>query len=98
MSAPREINMGAYAWMLIGSLVFAVMGTIAHTLGESYDWQVIALARAFLALVFAAMLARGAKAQLVFGRPRILWLRSIAGSFSMVCPFFAFPRLPVSDV
>lgn len=90
--------MSPYVWMLLGSLIFAVMGTMAHALAASCDWQLIALARAGLALVFAALLARAAKAQLVFARPPILWLRSIAGSFSMICTFFAFTRLPVSDV
>lgn len=90
--------MNAYAWMLVGSFIFAVMGTIAHLLRETCDWQVIALARAALALVFAAMLARAAKAQLVFWKPPVLWMRSVAGSFSMICTFFAFTRLPVSDV
>lgn len=90
--------MSPYVWMLLGSVIFAVMGTMAHALAANCDWQLIALARAGLALVFAALLARAAKAQLVFWRPPILWLRSIAGSFSMVCTFFAFTRLPVSDV
>src|SRR5262249_3574504 len=84
--------------MLLGSMAFAVMGTLAHALGSSCDWRIIALARSSLALVFGAVLALTAGVQLVFLRPRTLWMRSIAGSFSLVGTFFALTRLPVSDV
>jgi drug/metabolite transporter (DMT)-like permease len=84
--------------MLSGSLAFAVMATLAHALGASCAWQVIAIARTSLALVFAAGLAWAAGARLVLWRPRILWMRSIAGSISLVGTFYAFTRLPVSDV
>jgi drug/metabolite transporter (DMT)-like permease len=84
--------------MLSGSLAFAFMATLAHDLGSSCAWQVIALARTFLAMIFAAALARAAGAPLIFPGPPTLWMRSIAGSFSLVGTFFAFTRLPVSDV
>jgi drug/metabolite transporter (DMT)-like permease len=99
---PRKLQRGRaaqpYLWMLSGSLAFAVMATLAHTLRAHCDWQVIAIARTALALVFAAGLARAAGARLVFWRPRILWVRSIAGSISLIGTFYAFTRLPVSDV
>jgi drug/metabolite transporter (DMT)-like permease len=87
-----------YLWMLSGSLSFACMATIAHALADSCDWQVIALARTLLAMVFAAALARAARAPLIFPGPLVLWMRSIAGSFSLVGTFYAFTRLPVSEV
>ncbi len=87
-----------YLWMVSGSLAFAVMGTLAHALREQFDWPVIALTRSVIALVCAAGLALAARAPLVFWRPRILWMRSLAGSLSLVGTFYAFTRLPVSDV
>src|SRR5262245_11530267 len=84
--------------MLCGCVAFALMGTLAHALGPRCDWQVIALARSGLALTFAAGLAWTAGVRLVFWRPRVLWVRSLAGSVSLVCTFFALTRLPVSDV
>jgi len=83
--------------MLCGSLSFACMGTLAHALRD-HPWQVILVLRALLPLVFAMALALAAGVPLVFLRPWSLWLRSISGSLSMVCMFYAFPRLPVSDV
>ena len=84
--------------MLLGSLAFALMSTLAHELREAYDWQVVALVRAGLVLVIAALLALAGRARLVLWRPGTLWLRSIAGSISLVCTFFALTRLPVSEV
>src|SRR5258707_193050 len=41
--------------------------------------------------------ARDTGARLVFW-PWRLWVRSVAGSCSMVCTFFAFAKLPAADV
>jgi len=84
--------------MLLGSFVFASMGTLAHAVARRCDWQLGAFFRGFLVLVFALVLAWLAGTRLVFWRPRILWARSIAGSISMICSFYAFARLPTSDV
>jgi drug/metabolite transporter (DMT)-like permease len=74
------------------------MGTLTHALADSCDWRLIALTRTALALVFTAVLARAAGVRLVLWRPRTLWIRSVAGSVSLICTFFALTRLPVSDV
>jgi drug/metabolite transporter (DMT)-like permease len=87
-----------YLLMLLGSMAFAIMSTLAHALGSSCDWQIIALARSSLAFLFAGILALSAGAQLVLWRPRTLWMRSVAGSLSLIGTFFALTRLPVSDV
>jgi drug/metabolite transporter (DMT)-like permease len=84
--------------MLCGSLAFAVMGTLAHGLRQHCDWRVIALSRSGVALVGAAALTAAGSGRFVFWRPRVLWLRSIAGSCSLVGTFYALTRLPVSDV
>jgi drug/metabolite transporter (DMT)-like permease len=87
-----------YLWMLAGSLSFTGMAAFASILTRKCDWQAIAIARAGLVAVMAAVLAYLAGAKLVFLRPKRLWIRSIAGSCSMICTFYAFSRLPVADV
>jgi drug/metabolite transporter (DMT)-like permease len=87
-----------FIWMLFGSLAFASMGTMAHALNETCDWQVVALARTALVLVFVLPFALAGKTKFVIWKSRTLWIRSIAGSISVVCTFFALNRLPVSDV
>lgn len=84
--------------MLLGSLAFSAMATLAHALGGRCDWELVATVRAALALVFSTALALEAGARLVVMRPRTLWLRSIAGTVSLLCTFYALPRLPISDV
>jgi drug/metabolite transporter (DMT)-like permease len=84
--------------MLSGSLAFTLMGALTHALGSSCDWRIIALVRTSLALVLVAGLAFASGVQLVFWRPGTLWLRSLAGSVSLVCTFFALTRLPISEV
>ncbi len=87
-----------YVWMLFGALSLATMGAFAHGLASSCQWQVVATARAAIVLVLAVSWALASGTQLVVLRPRTLWMRSLAGSLSLVCTFFALSRLPVADV
>ena len=87
-----------YVWMLCGCVIFTLMGGLAHDLGATCDWQVIAMARAGLPLTFAAILALLSGTSFVFWSPGILWVRSIAGSLSMAATFYSLTRLPISDV
>ncbi len=91
-------SISPYLWMLSGSVALATMGTLTHALGSRCEWQVVALARTSLALVFAVGLTHAAGARFVVLRPPTMWVRSIAGSVSLVCTFYALPRMPVADV
>jgi drug/metabolite transporter (DMT)-like permease len=95
----KSSGVAAYLWMLSGCVAFTAMNTLVHGLRETCDWQIIALFRTGLAFVFALALALAGGARLVFLRPRSLWIRSLAGSVSLVCCFFALTREgPVSNV
>ncbi|MGH9678199.1 MAG: DMT family transporter, partial [Candidatus Acidiferrum sp.] len=97
---PATISARApYAWMLLGSMSFATMSTLAHGLGDKNDWQLIALARSGTAFLIAAILAKAAGVRLVFRSPKILWMRSLAGSLSVVCTFYALarPEVPAAN-
>jgi drug/metabolite transporter (DMT)-like permease len=88
-----------YAWMLCGCFSFAWMSEFAHQLGRlDCDWRIVALARSLLAFLFATTLALACGARLAFWKPGILWLRSCAGSLSLLCTFFALTRLRTSEV
>ncbi|MEX2140167.1 MAG: DMT family transporter [Pirellulales bacterium] len=87
-----------YLWMLCGAAAFAAMAALAHALGPQVDWRVIAIARTGLALVFALLLCAAAGVRLFVFHPPMLWIRSLAGSISLVCTFYALVRLPVGDV
>ena len=95
-----------YVWMLCGSFSFAVMAVLAESLTRRAtpdssplcDWQTVAVFRAGLVTLFAALLAKHAGVKLVWLRPGRLWVRSVAGSCSMVCAFYAFGHLHSEDV
>ena len=86
----------AYAFMLSSSLAFAAMGALGHLAGERVDWRLVAGARTVLAFVFSAAFAVSTGVRLVVFRPRILWVRSVAGSCALLCYFYAVTHLPVS--
>jgi drug/metabolite transporter (DMT)-like permease len=88
-----------YVWMLCGSFSFTLMVELAHHLTQvsrQCDWQTVAAFRAGLVAVFAAIIAKAAGAKLVFW-PWRLWVRSVAGSLSMLCTFYSFAKLPTSS-
>jgi len=86
--------------MLAGCAWFTLMYAFVHGLRDRCDWQIIALARTGLAFTFAIGLALAAGAKLVFLRPPSLWIRSLAGTVSLVCAFFAMTRhtVPIANV
>jgi len=85
-------------WMTYGALSFAAMGAFAHALGPRCHWLLIALVRTLIMLATAIGMARSRGVRLVVFDPPTLWVRSLAGSFSLVCTIYAMTRLPVGDV
>jgi drug/metabolite transporter (DMT)-like permease len=86
----------AYVFMLAGALAFALMAVFSHLAGERCDWRLVAVARTSLAFVFSTAIALSAGVRLVLWRPRVLWVRSLAGSVGLLCAFYALTHLPVS--
>jgi drug/metabolite transporter (DMT)-like permease len=88
-----------YVWMLLGCFSFAWMGQFAGMLGQQHcDWRLVALARGLLVLLAAVLIARVYRAKFAIWGPGMLWMRSIAGSLSLVCTFYALSSLPTSEV
>lgn len=98
MNALNGHGQRPYIWMLGGCCCFAVMSILAHAASEHCPWQVVALFRSFLVLCFVGTYAKVTRTPLFFLRPRRLWFRSIAGSFSLVSAFCALAKLPPSMV
>lgn len=86
----------AYLLMLSGALAFATMGALSHLAGERCDWRLVAVARTLVAFILSATFARATGVRLVVIGPPILWVRSIAGSFGVLCAFYALTHLPIS--
>jgi drug/metabolite transporter (DMT)-like permease len=94
----RKYGSGPYLFMVASAFAFAIMGVLSHMTYGRVSWQVLAVARTSIAFVLSLILCLSLKIRLVLFRPRILWMRSIAGSFGILCLFYALPRLPVSTV
>jgi drug/metabolite transporter (DMT)-like permease len=86
--------MNPYLWMLAGSLSFSLMAGLSRGLADHADWRLLALVRAGLMMVIAVPMAWKLR---IFPGPRILWLRSVVGSFGMLCTFYSLTHLPVSE-
>ena len=84
-------------WMISAALCFATMVAFTHALGPRCDWLTIALVRVAVMFATSVTIARLSGVALVLWEPRTLWMRSFAGSFSLVCAFYASTRLPVGD-
>lgn len=87
-----------YTWMLASAAAFSVMAICTRALEPICDWKVIAIFRTGLAMLFAAVLTYRAGATFVVFRPKILWMRSIAGSISLLCGFYAMTHHSLSEV
>jgi drug/metabolite transporter (DMT)-like permease len=83
--------------MFWASVAFAIMAAVTHWAGERCDWQLVAVSRAFIAFFFSLVIAIASRVKLVIRGPKTLWVRSLAGSTSMMCNFYALTHLPVSD-
>lgn len=97
MAATKRSPM-AYAWMTCAMFAFASMGALAHGLRTEFGWEIIALARSVVMLATCSFLAVAGGVKLRLRRPSALWVRSIAGTMSMLCVFYSFTRLPIAIV
>jgi drug/metabolite transporter (DMT)-like permease len=84
--------------MLLGSFSFAWMVVLSHQLSGLCDWRITAVARSGLAFALASVLAHAAGVPLVLLHPPILWVRSLSGSVSLVCTFYAMSLLPPPEL
>jgi drug/metabolite transporter (DMT)-like permease len=74
------------------------MAMLASSLSAVFPWQWIAVGRSTVPFIVCGIIAWKLRIPLPIWKPRILWLRSIAGSTSLVFTFFSLTRLPSSDV
>jgi len=84
-------------WMITAAFCFATMGAMAHAVSVRCDWLLVAFLRIVCTFIFSVGLARAGGARLVVWKPRTLWMRSIAGTISLACTFYALTHLPIAD-
>ncbi len=88
-----------YLWILISGFAFSWMVAFTKLAGSAANWQMLAIARCAIPFVLIALWARWDGVPLIFFGPRILWIRSLAGSCSLVCTFYVLStQMPISDL
>jgi drug/metabolite transporter (DMT)-like permease len=92
----RDEPLRALAFMLTGASCFAVMNAVAGSM-RHLPWPALGFARASLGLALALALSRARGASLAIVDRRRMWQRSLAGSSSMLCTFFALTHMPLAD-
>lgn len=93
-----NVGIRPYVWMMSGCFWFTLMVLFTGAVKDDCDWQLVAVARGALAFVFALTLALVLGARLVFAGTGVLWMRSVAGSCSMVSTFYALTHMRGSEV
>ena len=84
--------------MLISSFSFSWMVILVNIAGQGAPWPVVALVRSVLPLFLVAIWAKADGVQLVWRASPVLWMRSIAGSISLVGTFYALTHMAPSEV
>src|SRR5437764_4182406 len=87
-----------YIWILISGFSFSWMATFAPLASKACGWQTVAIVRCAIPLVLIALWAKWDGVRLVVWDSPVLWMRSLAGSCSLVGSFFAFAHLPLTDI
>jgi drug/metabolite transporter (DMT)-like permease len=84
---------------MIGAMLgFASMGALAHGLRDQCSWETVALARSVVILALITAFVFVGRVRVHAFQPFALWIRSIAGTISMLFVFYSFTRLPVAIV
>jgi len=88
-----------YLWILVSGFAFSWMIAFAKLAQVGTNWQIVTMARCAIPLVLIALWAKWDGAKLVFWGPPILWIRSLAGSCSLVGTFYVIGTgMPITDI
>ena len=89
----------AYAWMALSAVLFATMNFFARLASGHVPWTEVGAARALTGALVAIAIARARGGTLRIRNRRGMWARSLFGTASMLCTFFALSRrgLPLGD-
>jgi drug/metabolite transporter (DMT)-like permease len=91
--------MQPYLWILISGFAFSWMATFAPLAGQGCSWQVVAIVRCAIPLVLIAVWAKWDGVKLTLWGSPVLWMRSLAGSCSLVGTFYVFGTgMPLTDI
>ncbi|MBI2803585.1 MAG: DMT family transporter [Planctomycetes bacterium] len=94
----KNKSLQPYLWILISGFAFSWMITFAALASRGTNWQTVALARCVIPLATVALWAWWDGAKLIVWNSPILWMRSLAGSCSLVGTFYALSFMPPTEI
>lgn len=94
----KHPSLKPYLWILISSFAFSWMATLAPLATKGCNWQLVAVVRCGIPLVLITLWAKWDGVKFVAWGPPVLWLRSLAGSCSLVGTFYALAHMPITDI
>jgi drug/metabolite transporter (DMT)-like permease len=97
MKQPAPRNLRAAGEQVTAAFLFASMSCIAHGYGSHLAWPAVAFVRIATNFSVVLLLLRLRGEPFVIFAPFELWLRSLFGSCSLLCTFYAVTHLPVTD-
>ncbi|WP_394826403.1 DMT family transporter [Pendulispora albinea] len=99
--SPRTRSLAAYGWMALSASLFAGMYFFAHLASHRVPWTMVATARAGVGAMVAIGVGkmRGVPVLPEGKGSRQMWLRSLFGTASLLCTFYATgsPDLALGD-
>jgi drug/metabolite transporter (DMT)-like permease len=97
LDVKKRKSLQPYLWMLISGFAFSWMVIFANLASNGCSWQTVAVVRSIVPLVLVAAWAWFDGVRLVFWGPPLLWMRSVAGSCSLVASFYAMTHMPPAE-
>lgn len=96
MKPVADRPLAAMSFMLLAASSFATMNTLARGL-RAIPWPWLAFSRGLLGLVMALAMARARGASLAVRDQKTMFVRSVFGTTSMLCTFYALTHMPLAD-
>jgi drug/metabolite transporter (DMT)-like permease len=94
----RNKNLQPYLWILISGFAFSWMAILTPLAGRSCGWPVVAMVRCIIPLILITLWAKWDGVKLVVWGTPVLWIRSLAGSCSLVCTFSVLASVHVTHL
>jgi drug/metabolite transporter (DMT)-like permease len=95
----RNKTLQPYLWILISGFAFSWMVALAKLAGPAANWQTVAIARCAIPFLLIALWAKWDGVKLVLWGSPILWIRSLAGSCSLIGTFYVIGTgMPITDI
>lgn len=94
----RNKNLQPYLWILLSGFAFSWMAILTPLAGRSCGWPVVAIVRCVIPLILISLWAKWDGVKLVLWGTPVLWMRSLAGSCSLVGTFSVLASVHVTGL